>query len=61
MGLAMSSFPSAGVQGMFNLAPGPNHFTEVEVMAMCLYTGHLEEVCVGLLIRMCFPRELMRM
>lgn len=28
----------AGVQGMFNLAPGANHFTEVEVMAMCLYT-----------------------
>lgn len=25
-------------QGMFNLALGSNHFTEVEVMAMCLYT-----------------------
>lgn len=44
-GFSYEFISQAGVQGMFNLAPGSNHFTEVKVMAMCLYTAHFEEVC----------------
>jgi len=44
-GFSYEFISQAGVQGMFNLAPGSNHFTEVEVMATCLYTPHFKEVC----------------
>ena len=44
-GFSYEFISQAGVQGMFNLAPGSNHLTEVEVMATCFYTAHLKEVC----------------